>query len=245
MKNKSLLTQLDPRSKMLFTFFIIISALLLDISNFLYIIIFIGFLLIMTLFSGYPFSFFMRKLLKIYPMIFMITFLLPFQSYAAQTDIMFTINRFHIYKSGLMRFTAINLKYIVIILSTLILTTTTPFSRLIKGLESVRLPGWFLAILTFMSRLIFLLEEEVGKMHSAFQSRYISLPYYLKAKILAQMSGIYFVRVVERSERSYSAMISRGFSGQCPSSVELNWQLKDSLLTVSGFIFIIIILTLH
>jgi energy-coupling factor transporter transmembrane protein EcfT len=59
------------------------------------------------------------------------------------------------------------------------------------------------------------------------------------------MSAIYFVRVVERSERSYSAMISRGFSGQCPSSVRLEWQFKDSLLTTIGFIITIIILTLH
>jgi energy-coupling factor transporter transmembrane protein EcfT len=182
MKNKSLLNQLDPRSKMIFTVLIITSALLLDISNFYYIIFFIGLLLTLTFFSGYSFTFFIGKLLKIYPMIFLITFLLPFQSNAAQTDILLSINRVSIYESGLMRFSAINLKYIIIILSTLILRATTPFNILIKGLESVRLPGWFLAVLTFMFRLIYVLEEEVGKMHSAFQSRYISLPYFLNAK---------------------------------------------------------------
>ena len=245
MKSSRLINHLDPRSKMLFTLFIIIGVLLVDTPHFLYITIFLGLLIIIMLLSGYSIIFFTGKLLKIYPMILLITFLLPFKSGAGGTDIIFKLKYFTLYESGLIRFAAVNLKYIVIVLSTLILTTTTPYSRLIKGLESARLPAWFLAVLTFTFRLIYLLKDEMGKIYSAFQSRYISLPYYSKTKILAQMSGMYFVRVVGRSERTYSAMISRGFSGQCPSAVKLNWQIKDSLLTAAGFISAIIILMIQ
>ncbi len=239
------LTRLDPRSKMLFTVFIITGVLLVDRFHFIYLLSFIGFLLFLTIFSGKNFTYYIVYLLKIYPMIFLITFLLPFQSAAGQSDKLIVLKQFNIYKSGILNFTIINLKYIAIVLCTLLWTTTTPLDRIIKGFEILGIPDWFLSVMTFMMRMIYLLKDEIGKMHRAFQSRYISLPYFSKVKILAQMSGIYFVRVVGRSEQSYSSMISRGFTGRCPSSVKLNWQFQDSLLTFSGFLFTALILILQ
>jgi energy-coupling factor transport system permease protein len=243
--NPAFLQRLDPRSKMIFTTLIILSTLLLESSQIVMHIFVLTLLFTMTFFSGHPMLYFIHKLSKIYIMIFLITFLLPFQSSISKQDILFEIGSVTMYKSGIKYFLMINFKYIIIILSTIILTGTTSLSQLIKGLESFNLPVWFLAILTFMFRLIYLLRDEISKMHTAFQSRYITLPYLLKIKIMAKMTSVYFVRIVGRSERTFDAMISRGFTGQCPTTLKLHWQYKDSLLTSAGLVFTIVILIIR
>ncbi len=235
----AILTRLDPRSKILFTFLYIFSVLMLKPDHISLFLLFVIILAVMIFFSGFPALYFIHKILRIYPMIFLITFLLPFNSDGIKQDVLFTVENISIYKSGLIRFIDFNLKYILIILSTLILTGSTPFNQLVKGLEFIKLPNWFLSVLFFMFRLIYHLAEEMEKMHIAYQSRYISLPYYIKIKTLAKMVGVYFIRIIERSERTYFTMISRGFSGQFPSISKLNWQLNDTILVSIGFIFTI------
>jgi len=237
--NKSLLVRLDPRSKTLFTFLFILSVLMLKPDHIILCIFFVIILAVMVFFSGHSPLYFIRKILKIYPMILLITFLLPFNNDGINKDVFITFKNISVYKSGMIRFIDINLKYILIISSTLILTATTPLNQLVKGLESIKSPVWFLSVLTFMFRLMSLLTEEMKKMHMAFQSRHIFLSYFTRIKILAKMTGVYFIRIIDHSERTYMAMMSRGFSGQCPSIGKLNWQLNDTILVSAGFIFLI------
>ena len=39
---------------------------------------------------------------------------------------------------------------------------------------------------------------------------------------------VYFVRLADRSDRTYMAMISRGFTGQFPVTGQLTWQRPDT-----------------
>ena len=237
--------RLDPRSKIIFTILFIINVLMLQSGNFLQIVFAFTIIILMIFTSGHYFGFYLRKIVKIYPMILLTTFLLPFtntvQLQGFDDSILITIGQVSVYKFGLIRFIDFNLKAILILTSTLVLTTTTPYELLLKSMESIKLPPWLLAILTFLFRLIFLLSSELERMHLAYTSRHIYLSYLKKIKIYSQMFAVYFIRILERSDRTYQVMISRGFSGKIPISSELNWQIRDSLLVGIGFIFTVLV----
>ena len=120
------------------------------------------------------------------------------------------------------------------------LTSTTDMSRLLKGIEKLRIPAITVSIVSFMYRYIFLLIDEVERMLMAFQSRYLKLHFFQRTKIFAQMLGMLFIRTYERGERIYLAMESRGFRGKVHIINELNWTNKDSAFLI---VFVVVVIT--
>lgn len=246
MNRNSLYAQLDPRSKIIFSIFYISNVLMLQLDDIQQSIIVFVTVIIMIIFSGYSIKYYVRKILKIYPMIFFTTFLLPFintnQIPSVDDTILIDVGLISVYKSGLVRFLNFNIKSILILSSTFVLTMTTPYNLLLKGMESIKVPEWLLSIVTYMFRLIYLLAAELEKIHMAFTSRHIALSYFARIKIFAKIIAVYFTRIIEHSERIYLAMISRGFSGQFPVHEELSWHLYDSLLVGGGIILTIMVI---
>lgn len=194
--------------------------------------------LLLALISGISVFHFLSKLLKIYPMIFFITFLLPF--FKGTEPAVFQWSIFKIYPAGLDKFVLINLKSVLSVFMSVILTTTTSFDMLLKGLEELRIPKIFILILSFMYRFIFLLIDEVERMLTAFQSRYIRLKLLTRLKFVAQQIGVLFIRTFERGERIYQAMEARGFSGNIYTLHSLCWKKSDNIL-LTGYILLLIL----
>ena len=107
----------------------------------------------------------------------------------------------------------------------LLLAYTTPFADLVDALRALRLPAIIVSIISFMYRYLAVLTDEAGRMSRARQSRSAEAPqgrsggsFMWRAKVTGSMVGSLFIRSYERSERIYSAMLARGFTGTFQSA---------------------------
>jgi cobalt ECF transporter T component CbiQ len=234
----SLIHKLDPRAKLLIMLLyiaaVIILPLKLEISY-----IFLGVLpIILALLSEVSFWHYLTKLLKMYPMIFFLFVFIPFLP--ADQDISYRFGLINIYSKGLGKFFYMNAKAFIIMFMTVVLTSTTDFSMLLKGMEKLKMPRLTIAVLSFMYRFIFLFIDEIERMSFAFQSRYIHLPFRTRLGIHIKQFGTFFIKIFERGERVYQSMESRGFRGVIYTINDLHWTLRDSFL-VATFIFFLLI----
>ena len=236
-EGNSLLHQFDPRFKLAMMGIFILVVVLIPAKQsrlFLYYSLVPLFLAIISKISIFHY---LSKILKIYPMILLISVFIPF--FSIGSDLLFQWGFLKVYKSGLEKFLIINIKAFLAITMSVIMTTTTDISRLLKAMEKLKIPTITISIVAFMYRYIFLLIDEVEKMILAFQSRYLKLTFLQRLKIFAQIIGILFIRTFERGERIYLAMESRGFRGEIHTLNELEWTPRDSISLAIFGIFIL------
>ncbi len=118
--------------------------------------------------------------------------------------------------AGWISFLSILLKFALTISTALLLIATTSFPGICHALRQLGFPSLFTSQLLFLYRYIFVLLEETMRLIRArdlrsFGSRGRSV------KVLARLIGVLFLRTVDRAERIYYAMLSRGFQGDMPS----------------------------
>ena len=126
------------------------------------------------------------------------------------------------------------LKSIVIIMAGLIFIISTPFPLLLKSLKKLNCPEKAIALLFFIYRFIFILSHELHRIYLAFQSRYIKLPVWQRLRVYSNLISLYFVRIFDRNEHLFKALISRGFQGKVYSCFPLIWQKNDTLILFIG-----------
>jgi len=112
-------------------------------------------------------------------------------------------------------------------LSLILLSATTPFPHLLKGLERLGVPRVMVMILSFMYRYIFVLVDEAMRMQRARESRNLGGGLVWRAKTLGNMIGTLFLRSYERGERVYQAMLARGFDGEIRTLDDLRFGRAD------------------
>lgn len=98
----------------------------------------------------------------------------------------------------------------------IILTSTTEVSDIMRGLGVLRVPAVFTAIMMFMVRYLELIADELGRMRVAMTARGYDPRWLSQARPIATSAGALFVRSYERGERVHSAMLARGFTGVMP-----------------------------
>jgi cobalt/nickel transport system permease protein len=120
------------------------------------------------------------------------------------------------------------LKFVLTVSSTLFLISTTRFDRLLKGLLQMRIPRIIVMQLSFLYRYLFLLIDEAHRMKTARESRSYGRPtYQLRLQMAGNMIGVLFLKTLERAEKVYAAMVSRGFDGHIPVLTPLRLRLPD------------------
>jgi cobalt/nickel transport system permease protein len=121
----------------------------------------------------------------------------------------------------------------------IILTNTTRFAELLRGLKKLGCPQILVMNLSFLYRYLFVLTEEVQRMKQARDCRRVGRARFKEElKILSSMLGTLLIRSFERAERMHSAMLSRGFSGdfQVVSPRRFSWRDLAFLTLVAAFI---------
>ena len=103
------------------------------------------------------------------------------------------------------------LKSNLCVLTTLLLTWTTPFQDILGELRRLRLPGVMLTTLALMYRYLPLLGEESRRMQRARACRTFRRARLFAWQNLATIIGRLFIRSTERAERIYLAMCARGW----------------------------------
>jgi len=122
--------------------------------------------------------------------------------------------------SGLERFATILLRTVLAVQAGALLSATTPVPHLLWGLQSLGLPALLVAVVGFMLRYLFVLGDEALRMLRARASRSARTPggrrpgFVWQGRMAGMMVGSLFLRSLERSERVYAAMSSRGYRGQ-------------------------------
>jgi cobalt/nickel transport system permease protein len=110
----------------------------------------------------------------------------------------------------------------------LLLLATTPFPKLLRGLESLGVPRFFGMILHFVYRYLFVLFEQAHNMRRASRCR---APKGRRRPLFEAAAGaiaVLFARSYGRAERIHQAMLARGFQGhfellQAPQAGLRDW----------------------
>lgn len=142
---------------------------------------------------------------------------------------------------GLVAFVSIVLKSWLSVQMATLLAATTRFPDLLRAMRSLRVPKTLTAIALFMYRYIFVLVDEAARLQRARDARSADPDgrgggtAAWRAKVLGGMVGNLFVRSYERSERVYSAMLSRGYKGEI-LTLEAPPLRKRDLATAATFV---------
>ncbi|MEW5867452.1 MAG: energy-coupling factor transporter transmembrane component T, partial [Bacillota bacterium] len=122
-----------------------------------------------------------------------------------------------------------------------VLTCTTRFPRLLKGLARLGMPRVMVVLLSFAYRYISILADEAVRMKRARDSRDCggSDRRAYKLRIVGGMIANLFLRAYERGERVYLAMKSRGFDGEVRTLEDLRFAPRDAffLMIMLGLLY--------
>lgn len=103
------------------------------------------------------------------------------------------------------------------LLMLVLLTNTTRFVELLRGLRKLGCPKILVVNLSFLYRYLFVLSDEVMRMRQARDSRRVGRAgVFAEVKTTGAMLGTLLIRSFERADHMYQAMLSRGFAGEFP-----------------------------
>lgn len=154
---------------------------------------------------------------------------------------------------GLERFLSIAFKSWISVQTAIILSAATPFPDLLVAMRAIRVPRLLVAIFGLMWRYLFVLVDEVLRLLRARAARSsISDDPGLKAggsiawraRVAGGMAGSLFLRSLERSDRIYLAMVSRGYDGEVraiplPGLKPIHWLILFTGIGILAFLVMI------
>ena len=123
-------------------------------------------------------------------------------------------------EEGLVFFASVLLKSWTSVTAAALLTAVTRPLQLLESLAALRVPALLVAVVSLMYRYLFVLVDEVQRMLRARAARSAALdgkaggPLVWRAKAAGGMAGALLIRSLDRSERIYLAMLSRGYDGK-------------------------------
>ncbi len=127
----------------------------------------------------------------------------------------------------------------------MLLTNTTRFVELLRGLRRLGCPQILVMNLSFLYRYLFVLTEEAMRMKQARDCRRVGrAPFIEELKLLSSMLGTLLIRSFERAERMHSAMLSRGYGGDFPvySPRKFSWRDLVFLSLVILLVFLTVLI---
>ncbi len=136
-------------------------------------------------------------------------------------------------------FIALLLRSTLSLVLLILLTNTTRFAELLRGLRKLGCPRILVMNLGFLYRYLFVLTEEVMRMRLARDCRRVGRARAKpEIKLLGSMLGTLLLRSFERAERMYQAMLSRGSSGDFPTLAPRRFSWRDLAFLAGVGLFI-------
>jgi cobalt/nickel transport system permease protein len=222
----SLVHRLDPRIKLALTLaFILTNALVPPGAWPVYILLF-ALLVSVEILSELGVGYVLRRSALALPFILAalpVMFTIP-----GPALVTFTIGPWDltITQPGLERMVSIALKSWISVQAAIVLSASTPFPDLLIALRALRVPRILVGIFGLMWRYLFVLVDEALRLIRARAARSGesdqpgarkggSLTW--RGRVAGGMAGSLFLRGIERSDRIYMAMLSRGYDGEVRS----------------------------
>ncbi len=203
--------RLDPRAKLLATLLFIVTVVSFPKYEIAGLLPFFLFPVLLFALADIPVRFIMKKVLLVSSFAFFIGIFNP------AIDRRIVSSFFGVPVSGgWISFLSIMMKFLLTITSALLLIATTSFPGICHALQKLGMPEVFVSQLLFLYRYLFVLTEETMRLVRARDMRSFGKK-GTGMRSFAHLIGTLFLRTVERAERIYQAMLSRGFSGRLHS----------------------------
>jgi cobalt/nickel transport system permease protein len=226
--------RLDPRSKVIVTMIFVITVVSYPKYEVMSLIPFFIFPVLLITLSDTPLLLIMKKVLFVSPFALFIGIFNPL--FDAGTVTLW--HGVHI-SAGWISLLSIMMKFTLTISAALLLIATTSFPGICNALQRLGVPMPFTSQLLFLYRYIFVLMEEAMRMVRARDLRTVGAHAHgAGIKIFVRLIGLLFIRTVERAERIYQSMLSRGFYGKILSIKQYRFKLSDAAFVFLTLIFL-------
>ena len=202
--------RLDPRAKLVGLVGLIVICVTTPPDRYQAFATYLGLELVLLAISRLPLKHVLKRMLVVVPFILAVALFLPFFKSSGGS---YNLGPVNVSGGGLLVLWNVAAKSTISVLAVILLSSTTPFPELIKGMEKLHLPNLLATLLSFTYRYIFVLTDEVQRMRRARDSRGWSGRWLWQAKTIGHMVATLFLRSYERGERVYAAMLARGFDG--------------------------------
>ena len=226
--------RLDPRVKVIATIFFLLTVISFpkyEVGGLLPFFLFP--VLIMTV-GEIPVMFIMKKVMLVSPFALFIGVFNPFLD-AGTVAVIGGIP----VAAGWLSFLTIILKFVLTISAALLLIATTSFPGVCHALRLLGCPALLVSQLLFLYRYIFVLMEEAMRMIRAREIRSFG-GRGAGIKGFVRLTGVLFLRTVERAERVYYAMLSRGFRGDLSILKRSRLEWKDMAFLAMTVVMLIV-----
>ncbi len=216
----SLIHQLDARLKVPLVIAFILATSLIPIGGWPFYIFLIAVLLSAEILSELGIPFYFKRAVLALPFVLAAFPVLFTQSGNVWMTLPFGLT---ITAPGVERFVSVTLKSWISVQAAILLASTTPFPDILLALRALRLPRVLVSIIGLMWRYIFVIVDETIRMMNARSARSgesLDPSYkqggsvFWRAQVTGGMAGNLFIRSIERSDRIYNAMLSRGYDGE-------------------------------
>jgi cobalt/nickel transport system permease protein len=158
-----------------------------------------------------PAGFVLRRLVVVLPFV-AFAFAIPFVATGPEVEVLGVA----LSREGLWGAWNVLAKALLGASTTIVLAGTTEETRILQGLQRLRIPATLTLIASFMLRYITIVAEEFRRTRTAMAARGYAPRWLGDAGPVASAAGAGFVRAYERGERVHAAMASRGFTGTMP-----------------------------
>ena len=203
---ESALHRIDPRAKLITTLLFIVAVLSFNKYSVSALIPFIVYPVALASSSGLPMRYIIKRVIIVSPFALLVGIFNPLIDRGA----LFYIGSVGV-SGGWVSFASIMLRFALTVSAALVLIMSTGFNAVSEALASFGVPRPFIVQLVFFYRYIFTLTEEGERMVRARSLR--AFGSRLDIKTFASLAGNLLLRTLDRAERIYRAMCSRGFDG--------------------------------
>jgi cobalt/nickel transport system permease protein len=202
---------LDPRAKVIATMLFLFTVISFPKYEVVALVpLFLFPVLLMTI-GEIPVLFILRKIIVVSPFAIFIGIFNPILD-TRTAAVIFGVSL----SAGWISFLSILLKFALTVSAALLLIATTSFPGVCHALRRLGFPALFVSQLLFLYRYLFVLMEEAMRIVRAREMRSFGMR-STGIKVFVRLIGVLFLRTVDRAERIYYAMLSRGFQGDIPS----------------------------
>ncbi len=233
------LHHLDARAKIIVFFALILIAVSTPPASFHLFGLLALVLIMIALSARLPLGHLVKKILIILPFLFFVAISIPFvKKDGTGGGYNLGYGGLSVSQSGLWILWNVVIKSSLGVFSIILLSSTTSFPQLVKGMERLGSPKIFTILTSFMYRYSFILIDEIQRMKRARDSRCFGGRWFWQTKVIGHMVGTLFLRSFHRGERVYQAMLSRGYNGTMPGTTGGRFGLNEILFLSIAPIFV-------
>jgi len=142
----------------------------------------------------------------------------------------FRLGPLRVSDAGLLRFGSAMSRSAVALGAAVLLVSTTSFPDLVNALRQLRLPRAVTTSLGLAYRLLYILSDEIERIERAARSRGARPVSGRRRKLLVGIAAAALTRSLARGERTYRAMLARGYHGEMHSLHSKRVDLRSALL---------------